>query len=280
MGAMLPSAPRPALGSERARLAAALRAHVARRRTLGERRVATVARAPAARAEARAPLPAATAPSAPPTPAQLAPACADLASLRAAVAGCRACALCETRTQTVFADGPELPGRARVMFVGEAPGFHEDAQGIPFVGPAGALLTDIIVKGMRLARADVYIANVLKCRPPDNRDPQADEKALCTAWLDRQIELVDPAVLIPLGRHAANHLLGTDQSMGRLRGRVHAVRGRKIVPTYHPAYLLRNPADKRRCWEDIQLALGVLGAPPAGAGPDRPGPTADARPKP
>jgi DNA polymerase len=196
-------------------------------------------------------------PAAPGLPAALAPGCADLAALRAAVAVCRACGLCETRTQTVFADGPL--GRARVMFVGEAPGFHEDREGVPFVGKAGALLTDIITKGMGLRREEVVIANVLKCRPPDNRDPRPDEKELCTPWLDRQIELVDPEVLIPLGRHAANHLLGTDLSMGRLRGRVHAVRGRKVVPTFHPAYLLRSPGEKQACWEDIQLAMGILG---------------------
>ena len=134
------------------------------------------------------------------------------------MAECSACGLCKTRTQTVFADGT---GRVRVLFVGEAPGENEDLQGVPFVGRAGALLTDIITKGMGLARQDVTIANVLKCRPPDNRDPSPAEKLLCTAWLDRQIELVDPQVIIPLGRHAACHILETEASMGSLRGRVH-----------------------------------------------------------
>ena len=124
---------------------------------------------------------------------------------------------------------------------------------------AGALLTDIITKGMGLARERVYIANVLKCRPPDNRDPTPEEKTLCTPWLDRQIELVNPAVLIPLGRHAAGHVLKTDSSLGRLRGRVHTALGRKVVPTYHPSYLLRNPADKKACWQDIQIAMAELG---------------------
>ncbi|HJP00956.1 MAG TPA: uracil-DNA glycosylase [Planctomycetota bacterium] len=189
-------------------------------------------------------------------------ACADLGALRSEVAACRACGLCETRTQTVFMDGPE---HARVMFVGEAPGADEDRQGVPFVGPAGQLLTDIITKGMALKRSEVVIANILKCRPPSNRDPSNQEKALCTGWLERQIELVAPDVLIPLGRHASGHLLGTDASMGSMRGRVHEIGGRRVVPTYHPAYLLRSPHMKRECWKDIQLAMAELarGAPGA-----------------
>ena len=190
--------------------------------------------------------------------ARRAAACPDLASLARAVAECTACSLCQTRTQTVFADGS---GRVRVLFVGEAPGENEDLQGVPFVGRAGALLTDIITKGMGLARQDVTIANVLKCRPPNNRDPSETEKLLCTSWLDRQIELVDPEVIIPLGRHAACHVLGSEASMGALRGRVHERAGRKIVPTYHPAYLLRSPGMKSKCWEDIQLAMRELGLP-------------------
>jgi DNA polymerase len=182
-----------------------------------------------------------------------------LEELARAVAACTACELCKTRTQTVFADGT---GRARAMFVGEGPGFHEDQQGVPFVGKAGALLTDIITKGMGLEREEVYIANVVKCRPPENRDPTPAEKALCTPWLDRQIELVDPRVLIPLGRHAAGHLLGSEASMGALRGRVHEARGRKVVPTFHPAYLLRSPAQKKECWADIRLAMAELGLEP------------------
>ena len=146
---------------------------------------------------------------------------------------------------------------ADLMVIGEAPGFYEDQQGVPFVGEAGELLTDIITKGMRLQREDVYIANVLKCRPPDNRDPTAEEKRLCTPWLDRQIELVDPAVLIPLGRHAGNHILGTETSMERLRGRVHALGPRTVVPTYHPAFILRQytPENRRLVWEDLKAAL-------------------------
>ncbi|MEM1453427.1 MAG: uracil-DNA glycosylase [Planctomycetota bacterium] len=174
------------------------------------------------------------------------------------MAACQACELAGSRTQTVFADGL---GTRRVMFIGEAPGADEDRTGVPFVGRAGQLLTDIITKGMGLRREDVYIANVLKCRPPGNRDPLPSEKELCTAWLDRQIEIVDPAVLIPLGRHAACHVLGVDAPLGRLRGKVHDRGARKVVPTYHPAYLLRSPHDKRKTWEDIQLAMREAGIP-------------------
>jgi len=186
-------------------------------------------------------------------------ACPDLETLRAEVAGCTACGLCRTRTQTVFADGA---GTAGVMFVGEAPGFHEDQQGVPFVGRAGELLSDIVTKGMGLAREQVYIANVLKCRPPDNRDPTEHEKRLCTPFLDRQIELVDPRVIVPLGRHAACHVLGVRASMAALRGRVHDLGGRKVVPTFHPAYLLRSPGQKKECWADIRLAMDLLGLEP------------------
>ena len=191
-----------------------------------------------------------------PTPAEAASAAGDLGALEASVATCKACALCESRQRTVFMDGI---GTSGIMFVGEAPGADEDRQGIPFVGRAGQLLTDIITKGMGLARADVTIANVLKCRPPGNRDPLPGEKELCTSFLDRQIELVDPKVIVPLGRHAAGHLLGVDAPLGRLRARVHDKDGRKIVPTYHPAYLLRSPHDKKKAWEDIQLAMAEAG---------------------
>ena len=187
----------------------------------------------------------------------------SLIELQSAVAGCTACGLCSTRTQTVFADGD---GSSGVMFVGEAPGADEDARGVPFVGRAGALLTDIITKGMGLRREQVYIANVLKCRPPANRDPSDTEKLTCTPWLDRQVELVAPRVIIPLGRHAANHVLGTELPMGRLRGQVFASNGRHVVPTFHPAYLLRSPGMKKECWKDIQLAMGLLGLTPPGGG--------------
>lgn len=183
-----------------------------------------------------------------------------LDELAAAVANCRACELCTTRTQTVFADGSPT---AKLMFVGEGPGAEEDRTGVPFVGDAGQLLSKIIADGMKLDRArDVYIANVVKCRPPGNRDPSPEEKAACTPFLERQIELVNPSVIVPLGRHAAGHLLRSEASMSRLRGQVVRENGRAIVPTFHPAYLLRTPAKKKECWEDIQLAMRELGLPP------------------
>jgi len=193
-----------------------------------------------------------------PRPADLAPGCATLAELEAGVAACTACPLAPTRTRTVFADGT---GRAGILFVGEGPGAEEDRQGVPFVGRAGALLTDIITKGMGLAREDVAIINVVKCRPPENRDPTAAEKEACAPWLERQIELFDPRVIVPLGRHAAGSILGVDAPLGRLRGQVHDRGGRKVVPTYHPAYLLRAPQEKKKAWEDIQLAMREAGVP-------------------
>lgn len=191
----------------------------------------------------------------------IAGACATLDELRTAVAACKACGLCKTRTQTVFMDGK---GARRIVFVGEAPGADEDRTGVPFVGRAGQLLTDIITKGMGLARDEVWIVNVLKCRPPENRDPTTAEKELCTPFLDRQLELMDPAVIIPLGRHAAMHVLGIEASMGAMRGKVHERNGRKVVPTFHPAYLLRSPGEKKECWKDIQLAMQVAGLPVRG----------------
>jgi DNA polymerase len=179
-----------------------------------------------------------------------------LDELRAAVAVCEACSLCKTRTQTVFQDGE---GGRGVLFVGEAPGADEDRTGVPFVGRSGQLLTDIIEKGMGVPRREVHIANVLKCRPPENRDPTPAEKATCTPWLDRQVELIDPSVIIPLGRHAAMHVLGVDASMGSMRQKVHSVRGRSVVPTFHPSYLLRSPGEKKACWQDIRLAMQILG---------------------
>jgi DNA polymerase len=155
----------------------------------------------------------------------------------------------------VFLDGD---GTSGVLFVGEAPGQNEDEQGVPFVGPEGSLLTDIIEKGMGLKRSEVAIANVLKCHPPGNRDPLAGEKAACTPWLERQIELLDPKVVIALGQPAAGYLLDSDAPLAQMRGRVLDWKGRKLVATYHPAFLLRSPESKRDCWQDIQMAMGVL----------------------
>ncbi len=191
-----------------------------------------------------------------------------LAALAAEVSLCTKCGLCQTRTQTVFADGNPA---ADIMFVGEAPGFHEDQQGVPFVGAAGQLLTDIITKGMKLRREDVYICNVIKCRPPDNRDPSTEEKRQCEPYLVRQIELVRPKVICALGGHAAKTLLKTEESISRLRGKWHSYHGIPLRVTFHPAYLLRTPADKRKTWEDVQEIMKVLRGevvPGAAAGPE------------
>lgn len=178
-----------------------------------------------------------------------------LEAMEAAVRDCRKCALCEGRTQTVFAQGNPA---ADLVFVGEAPGEEEDKQGLPFVGPSGQLLTDIITKGMNLKRKDVYICNVIKCRPPANRDPLPAEKDACEPYLLQQLELVKPKVICALGGHAAKTLLKTDETTGRLRGKWHFYHGIPLRVTYHPAYLLRSPGEKRKTWDDIQEILKVL----------------------
>ena len=178
----------------------------------------------------------------------------DWDGLAATVRECRLCGLCETRTQTVFGTGDR---GARLMVVGEAPGAEEDRQGEPFVGRAGMLL-NAMLRAAGFERGDVFIANVLKCRPPNNRDPSDEEAGKCLPYLRRQIELVAPAAILCVGRIAAQRLLGTDQPIGRLRGRVHDLTGVPVIATYHPAYLLRAPGEKRKSWDDLKLALGVL----------------------
>jgi len=178
----------------------------------------------------------------------------DWQALEDAVRGCRLCGLCETRTQTVFGVGNRS---ARLMVVGEAPGAEEDRQGEPFVGRAGILL-NAMLRAAGFERGEVYIANVQKCRPPNNRDPSDEEAERCLPYLRRQIELLDPAVILCVGRIAAQRLLDTDTPIGKLRGGVYRLDGRPVVVTYHPAYLLRSPGEKRKSWEDLKLALGVL----------------------
>ena len=188
----------------------------------------------------------------------------ELESLAKVVSSCVTCRLCKTRKQTVFADGS--PG-ARIMFVGEAPGADEDAQGVPFVGRAGQLLTRMIEDGMGLPRSSVYIANVLKCRPPDNRNPEPDEIAACRGYLERQIDLVKPEVLVALGKFAAHFLLETEEGITRLRGKWGSYRGIPVMPTLHPSYLLRQPAQKKEAWADLLAVLARLGIePPARKG--------------
>jgi len=176
----------------------------------------------------------------------------DWNALEATVRGCTRCALHQTRTQTVFGVGNR---QARWMFIGEAPGAEEDRQGEPFVGRAGQLLTAML-KALGFRREDVYIANVLKCRPPGNRDPRPDEVGQCRGYLERQIELVAPTLIVAVGRIAAQSLLGTDTALARLRGRVHGLghRGWPLIVTYHPAYLLRSPGEKRKAWQDLLFA--------------------------
>ncbi len=181
----------------------------------------------------------------------------DWETLEQAVRGCSQCCLHAGRTRTVFGAGNR---RARWMFVGEAPGAEEDRQGEPFVGRAGQLL-NAILHAINLKREDVYIANVLKCRPPENRDPQPDEVAQCEPYLLRQIELIQPRLIIALGRHAAHSLLKTDLALGKLRGRPMSYHGIPLIVTYHPAYLLRNPVDKHKVWEDLQLARTLVEKP-------------------
>ena len=183
-------------------------------------------------------------------------AAADLGQLREVLGECRRCRLWQGRTNIVYGVGnPD----ADVLFVGEGPGRDEDLQGEPFVGRAGQLLTDIITKGMKLQRNDVYIANVVKCRPPQNRDPEPDEVASCEPFLVRQIELVKPKVIVALGKFAAQTLVRSAAPISRLRGQWHDYHGIRLMPTFHPAYLLRNPADKRLVWEDIKSVLRELG---------------------
>ncbi len=174
--------------------------------------------------------------------------------LRQEALGCTACRLSEGRQQVVFGSGhPE----AELMLIGEAPGAQEDRQGLPFVGPAGELLTKILA-AIGMDRQQVYIANVVKCRPPSNRDPQPDEVSACRGFLERQIDLVRPRVVVALGRVAAQDLLGTSESLGRLRGRWHEVRGVATRVTYHPAALLRYDHYKRPTWEDMQTVRDRL----------------------
>jgi uracil-DNA glycosylase family 4 len=179
----------------------------------------------------------------------------ELEQLGAFLGDCRRCKLCEKRTNVVFGVGSPT---ARLMFVGEGPGEDEDKKGEPFVGRAGQLLTDMIQKGMGLRRQDVYIANVVKCRPPGNRNPEPDEIAACSPFLLRQVALIQPEAIVALGKFAAQALLKTDAPIGKLRGRWHAFEGIPLMPTFHPAYLLRSPDQKKLAWEDLKAVMEKL----------------------
>jgi DNA polymerase len=172
------------------------------------------------------------------------------------VRGCTRCGLCKQRKQAVFARGT---GSSGVCFVGEGPGADEDAQGLPFVGKAGQLL-DRMIEAMGLGRDEVYVCNIVKCRPPDNRKPEPDEMAACMPYLDEQLELIAPRVIVALGATAVQGLLGTSEGIMRLRGKWKSYRGQiDVMPTFHPAYLLRTPAAKREAWEDLQEVLRRIG---------------------
>jgi len=179
----------------------------------------------------------------------------SLEDLRAAIGDCQRCKLCSGRTHLVFGVGNP---KAKLMFVGEGPGRDEDLQGEPFVGRAGQLLTDIITKGMGLKREDVYIANVVKCRPPENRNPEPDEVAACEPFLKKQIDLIRPKIIVGLGKFAVQTLLQSKVPITKVRGNWHSYHGIKLMPTFHPAYLLRNPADKKLVWEDIKKVIKEL----------------------
>jgi DNA polymerase len=167
------------------------------------------------------------------------------------MANCQLCQLAKTRHNLVFGDGNP---NAQIVFVGEAPGVDEDQQGLPFVGRAGQLLTKII-EAMGIKRKDVYICNILKCRPPGNRNPLPDEISLCEPFLKKQLQAISPKVICALGTFAAHTLLKTDVPITLLRGRFHTYNGIKLMPTYHPAYLLRNPSAKKPVWEDVQMIM-------------------------
>ena len=178
-----------------------------------------------------------------------------LTGIRKDLGDCQRCGLGRLRNHIVFGSGDP---KARLVFVGEGPGRDEDLQGEPFVGAAGELLTRII-QAIQMSRDEVYICNVVKCRPPGNRNPLPEEVATCLPFLQRQLEAIKPDFIVALGKVAAQTLLGTDQAISRLRGRFHDYHGMRLLPTYHPAYLLRNPEKKRDVWEDMKMLMRELG---------------------
>jgi len=177
-----------------------------------------------------------------------------LEAIREDLGDCTRCNLHKGRQTVVFGVGNP---NADLMFIGEGPGYEEDRQGVPFVGPAGQLLTKII-EAIQLTREDVYIANIVKCRPPSNRDPEPEEIATCRPFLERQVSSIKPRVICTLGRVATQAMLSTEKALGRVRGQVFSFGDAALVPTYHPAFLLRDPSKKRDCWEDMKLIRALL----------------------
>jgi len=244
-------------------IVADIRTHLEYRRALGLRSVETIPGKPASRSARPQPAPDATTPltAAPevsrrPTTAASAGPQETLEAVRADIGDCMRCKLHKGRKNIVFGEG--IPG-AVLVFVGEGPGFEEDQQGRPFVGAAGQLLTDIIVKGMKLAREDVYICNIVKCRPPDNRNPEPDEVEACIGFVKRQIAAINPRVIVTLGNVPTQNLLMTKQGITKLRGVWQEYQGIPVIPTFHPSYLLRSPGEKKKVWEDIKLVMEKLG---------------------
>lgn len=191
-------------------------------------------------------------------PVPVAAGAGGLEAIREELGTCSRCKLAKGRKTIVFGEGN--PG-AVLVFVGEGPGYEEDQQGRPFVGAAGQLLTDIIEKGMKLAREDVYICNIVKCRPPNNRNPEPDEVDACIGFVKKQIAAIRPAVIVTLGNVPTQSLLGTKQGITRLRGTWQEYNGIPVMPTFHPSYLLRSPGEKAKAWEDIKLVMKKLGMP-------------------
>ena len=181
---------------------------------------------------------------------------ATLESIREEIGDCTRCKLHKGRNSIVYGEGDP---KATIVFVGEGPGFEEDQQGRPFVGAAGQLLTDIIEKGMKIKRAEVYICNIVKCRPPNNRNPEPDEVEACIGFVKKQIRAINPKVIVTLGNVPTQNLLNTKQGITRMRGTWQEYNGVPVMPTFHPSYLLRSPGEKKKVWEDIQLVMKKLG---------------------
>jgi DNA polymerase len=192
-----------------------------------------------------------------PAVASDAPPALSLEAVREDLGDCQRCKLAGGRTKIVFGQGNP---KAQLMFVGEAPGADEDIQGLAFVGRAGQLLTDIIEKGMKMRREDVFIANILKCRPPGNRNPEPDEILACHPFLEKQIAAIHPRIIVGLGKFSCQWLLKTMEPITKLRGKIGQFGGIDVMPTYHPAYLLRNPSAKKDVWEDMKVVMSLLQA--------------------
>ncbi len=243
-----------------------VRAHLEYQRTLGVRQIAVplvedaaTPAAPVSPPRVTAPVPASVPPPskqpAPPLPDRVS-ACGSLDAVRNEIGECTRCKLFKDRKTIVFGEGDP---KASIVFVGEGPGFEEDQQGRPFVGAAGQLLTDIIEKGMKIKRAEVYICNIVKCRPPGNRNPEPDEVAACIGFVKQQIAVISPKVIVTLGNVPTQNLLGTKEGITRMRGKWLEYEGIPVMPTFHPSYLLRSPGEKKWVWEDIQLVMKKLG---------------------